>query len=90
MRKVNQFKIIRKPEVIKRLGLSKSTLSNRINQGVFPRPISLGERAVGWLEHEVDIVLAAMSVGNSKTKMKALVKQLIKQRKELSGIPHHF
>ena len=50
--------ILRRPEVQARTGLSRSTMYERIRQGEFPRPISLGAKAVGWLEHEIDAWLA--------------------------------
>jgi prophage regulatory protein len=34
-------------------GLSRSTVYNRISEGSFPTPISLGGRAVGWIEAEI-------------------------------------
>jgi prophage regulatory protein len=37
-----------------RTGLSRSTIYVRLEQGRFPRPVSLGGRAVGWIESEVD------------------------------------
>ncbi len=46
--------ILRLPNVKARTGLSRSTLYLRIATGTFPRPISLGGRAVGWVEEEVD------------------------------------
>ncbi len=46
--------ILRLPIVKKRTGLSRSTIYVRINEGVFPKPINLGERAVGWLESEIE------------------------------------
>ena len=45
--------ILRLPEVKKSTGLSRSTIYLRIAEGTFPRPISLGGRAVGWLVAEV-------------------------------------
>jgi prophage regulatory protein len=45
--------ILRLPEVKKSTGLSRSTIYLRIAEGTFPKPISLGGRAVGWLEAEV-------------------------------------
>lgn len=45
--------IMRLPEVKACTGLSRSTIYLRIAQGTFPRPVSLGGRAVGWLEAEV-------------------------------------
>ena len=46
--------ILRLPAVIKRTGLSRSTIYLRIENNEFPSPISLGGRSVGWLEHDID------------------------------------
>lgn len=46
--------IIRLPEVVRRTGLSRSTIYLRMSKGEFPRSISLGERAVGWLEADIE------------------------------------
>jgi len=46
--------ILRLPAVKARIGLSRSTIYLRIAEGTFPRPVSLGLRAVGWLESEID------------------------------------
>lgn len=46
-------KILRLPVVIEQTGLSRSTLYLRILQKSFPKPVSLGGRAVGWVEEEV-------------------------------------
>ena len=43
-----------RPEVTARTGLSRSTIQVRLAEGRFPRPVSLGSRAVGWIEAEVD------------------------------------
>jgi prophage regulatory protein len=45
--------ILRLPAVKASTGLSRSTIYLRVSQGTFPRPVSLGGRAVGWLEAEV-------------------------------------
>ena len=37
-----------------RTGLSRSTIYLRIAEGSFPKPVSLGGRAVGWIEAEVN------------------------------------
>ena len=49
-----QVRFLRLPEVMARTGLSRSTICVRLDQGRFPRPVSLGGRAVGWIEAEVD------------------------------------
>lgn len=46
--------ILRLPDVIKQTGLSRSSIYLRITNHEFPPPISLGGRAVGWLQQEVD------------------------------------
>jgi len=45
--------ILRLPDVKRSTGLSRSTIYLRITRGTFPKPVSLGGRAVGWLEAEV-------------------------------------
>jgi len=46
-------RILRLPEIKRSTGLSRSTIYFRISQGAFPKPVSLGGRAVGWLEAEI-------------------------------------
>ena len=46
--------ILRLPHVKQRTGLSRSTIYLRISKDEFPAPISLGGRAVGWLESEIN------------------------------------
>ena len=45
--------ILRLPAVKATTGLSRSTIYLRISEGRFPKPISLGDRAVGWIEAEI-------------------------------------
>lgn len=48
--------ILRRPEVLKKVGLCKAQLQNLINAGEFPKPVKLGgpdARAVGWVDTEV-------------------------------------
>ena len=49
-----QVRFLRLPEVLARTGQSRSTIHVRLEQGRFPRPVSLGARAVGLIEAEVD------------------------------------
>ena len=51
--------MLRFPTVKARTGLSRSTIYLRISRGTFPAPVSLGGRAVGWIEAEVNTWLAA-------------------------------
>jgi prophage regulatory protein len=45
--------ILRRKQVEARTGLSRSTIYARVNSGTFPTPVSLGPRAVGWIENDV-------------------------------------
>ncbi len=35
-------------QIVRQTGLSRSTIYSRIKDGLFPKPLSLGGRAVGW------------------------------------------
>jgi prophage regulatory protein len=53
--------IERLPDVLRRVGWSRSTLYSRIEQGRFPKPIPLGSsHAVGWLSAEVTAAIEEM------------------------------
>ena len=73
--------IERKPSVLRRTGFSKSTLHNRISQGLFVPPITLGGRAVGFPGHEVDYLIYAMIAEHSLEDIKILVVALLEKRK---------
>ena len=47
------YQILRLPEVKKVTGLSRSSIYLRLANGEFPKSISLGGRAVGWLESDI-------------------------------------
>lgn len=48
-----QQKILRRPEVEATIGLGRSSIYAMMDAGTFPRPIRLGQRAVGWIESEI-------------------------------------
>jgi len=52
--KISTFKILRLPDVENKIGRKKTGIYSMIAQGLFPAPISLGLRSVGWLESEID------------------------------------
>ncbi len=73
-------KFIRTTLVTELSGLSKSTLRRRIKDGLFVPPCSLGDRAVAYLESEVNTVLSAMAAEKGTDEIKELVKFLVAQR----------
>jgi len=46
-------KIIRLPAVKDKTGISRSSIYLRMSKGEFPKSISLGDRAIGWLESDI-------------------------------------
>ncbi len=50
--------ILRINHVKARTGLARSTIYERIKEGDFPTQVSLGARAVGWLESDIDAWIA--------------------------------
>lgn len=56
----HRVRILRLPAVIDRVGFSKSTIYREMDAGRFPKPIPIGVRCVGWVEHEIDEYLSAL------------------------------
>lgn len=44
---------LRLPEVIKRTGLSRSTIYKAINENRFPKAIKLGPKSVAWVDSDI-------------------------------------
>jgi prophage regulatory protein len=59
--------ILRLPAVKTRTGLSRSTIYLRVSEGTFPKPVSLGGRAVGWVESEIQQWLEQRIEASRKT-----------------------
>lgn len=76
--------IWRLPAVKAGCGLSRSTVYLRIKQGLWPRPVSLGARSVGWPESEVVALNAARIAGKQDSEIRALVARLEAARKAVA------
>lgn len=70
------FAILRRRQVQTETGYSRSTIYLRISQGLWPKPVRLGARAVGWPAGEVSTLNAARIAGKSDDEMRALVASL--------------
>ena len=73
--------ILRLPTVKATTGLSRSTIYQRIADGSFPKPVSLGARAVGWPEREVAAINSARIAGKADEEIRTLVVELETARK---------
>lgn len=76
-----KYAILRLPAVLKARGRSRSTHYLDIQQGLFTRPVSLGSRAVGWPEHEVEALNEARIAGKGEAEIRSLVCTLEASRK---------
>ncbi|CFR13137.1 MULTISPECIES: helix-turn-helix transcriptional regulator [Yersinia] len=48
-------RLIRVPEVLRRVGFSRTTLYERIKEGRFPDRVKIGLRSVAFVESEIDV-----------------------------------
>ncbi|NMM29171.1 MAG: AlpA family phage regulatory protein [Glaciimonas sp.] len=74
-------KILRLPAVKSESGYSRSTIYLRISQGLWPKPVNLGVRMVGWPTSEVTTMNAARIAGKSDDEIRTLVAKLETARK---------
>lgn len=59
------MRLIRLKEVMRVTGLARSTIYKYIAEESFPKPVSLGERSVGWVDDEVqDWIMARVEERN--------------------------
>ena len=60
-------RIMRRPEVLKTVGVATSTLYGWMSTGQFPRPVRLGPKAVGWRSEDVAQWIAERPLVEAKT-----------------------
>lgn len=78
--------IQRLPSVQTQTGYSRSTIYLQISEGLWPRPVKLGVRAIGWPSTEVSAVIGARIAGKSAAEIKALVQRLEAERKGMTAL----
>ncbi len=82
----HSWTILRRKQVETQTGYSRSTIYLRISQGLWPRPISLGARAVGWPAREVETLNAARIASKSDGDIRLLVQRLEAARAQVSDL----
>ena len=73
--------ILRLPAVKAESGASRSTIYLRIQQGLWPKPVRLGPRSVGWPASEVAAINIARIAGMTDGEIRILVVKLEAARK---------
>jgi prophage regulatory protein len=76
------YAILRRRDVSALTGKARSTLYADISRGIFPPPVALGAKSVGWPASEVYTINAARVAGKSDAEIKQLVADLVARRKD--------
>lgn len=61
---------------------SNASTYNLIRKGLWTKPVSIGQRSVGWPDYEVKAICSARIAGQSDEQIRELVKQLHAKRAE--------
>lgn len=56
--KVRNITLLRKRQVLEKIGFSSATLWRMCKAGTFPQSIKIGSNSVAWIGHEIDDWLA--------------------------------
>ncbi len=75
--------ILKIPQVLAQRARSSSSHYRDIQNGLFTKPVNLGQRAVGWPIDEVNILTAAQVAGLSEDEIRNLVAELHLKRKSV-------
>ena len=76
--------ILRLPAVMALHGLSRSTTYLHIANGLWPKPVAIGARAVGFPADECEAVVNARIAGKTDNEIRALVARLVSARKTIA------
>jgi prophage regulatory protein len=85
MQESSRVTFLRRRQVEIESGCSRSTLYQRISQGLWPKPVRIGPRAVAWPATEVAAVNAARLSGLSDEAICLLVAGLHDARHKWAG-----
>ena len=67
-------------KILCRMGGSRSSIYAKMNEGLLPTSVKIGERRVAWLEHEIDAMMRAYVSSPSEEELRAFVKKLEAKR----------
>lgn len=63
---------------------SHASIYTAVKNGLFTRPVPIGQRSVGWPDYEVQAINTARIAGKTDAEIKALVNRLHANRSELT------
>lgn len=71
-----QITFLRFPDVIKRVGIKRTQIYRRMRAGLFPMPVPLAGRALGWIESSIDEYNRLIAEARSEETIKEFVRSL--------------
>ena len=88
---IPNIQVVRGCDVRQILALGRTAIDSGIAEGLIPPRIQLGQRAVGFLKHELEVIIIARATGRSDAEIKELVTQLVLSREvTLSALTKHL
>lgn len=79
------MRLLRLPAVMAETGYkTHASIYGLIRQGLFTKPVSIGQRSVGWPDNEVNVINIARAAGKSEEQLRELVNRLHAQRQEMA------
>jgi prophage regulatory protein len=76
------LQLIRRSQVLTLTARSKSALQLDEKNGLFCPPVSIGDRAVAYVFHEVQAIVQARIEGKTSQEIKSIVSDLVSQRQQ--------
>jgi len=65
---------------------SNASIYNQIREGLWTKPVPIGQRSVGWPDYEVRALCAARIAGKTDEQIRELVKRMHADRAELLAV----
>ena len=75
-------RVLRLLPALDKTGEKRSSFYAKVKAGLMPPAVRLGVRSVGWVEREVDAVIAARIAGKGDDEVRELVRELVASRRE--------
>lgn len=70
----NESRLLRLPDVVRLVGLKRSTVYKKIAAGIFPKSVLLGGRSVAWRSDEIRLWINARPILDRSEKLSKISK----------------
>ena len=80
---MTELRMLTRHECMKRLGIKRTSLDNKVKEGLIPKPNKGSIKSTTWPSHEIDALIRAEIRGCSQWELKRLVEQLTHQRSQI-------